>query len=383
MILTPSLTGGGAQKSAAYLSLGLNKYYDVKIISINDLKKDYDYGGDLIELHFKTKKGLISKLYNFVLKAWRIYQIKQKYKPDVVISFMDTPNLLNVFTKRKEKTIVSIRDIVSQRVNSKRLFIRFYLRLLNINADYIIPLCEYSKQDLINVYGMNAANIVVINNICDIDNIDKWTVGGCQLSYEYIISVGRLDIRKGHWHLLRAFAKVHKEISHIKLLITGEGEQHDFLKRLISDLGLDDEVILMGWKNNPYDLMKHAKLLVFTSICEGFGNVLLEALALSKAIVASDAIGGSKEILCPELKDGVQINNIFFSSHAIMTPRLEYDCFDAYSPLNEAEKALAEAIVIGIKDKNLRSKYEESNRRRAMDYRQEIIINKWKEIIEK
>ena len=128
---------------------------------------------------------------------------------------MDAPNILNVFTQRGEKTIASIRNILSQK--SDGLLMHAYLKYLNIAADVIVPLCDYAKNDLINVYGLNPNKLITINNICDVVNIDKWICNSEPMSFEYIISVGRLVPQKGQWHLLRAFAKVHKVFPDLNL----------------------------------------------------------------------------------------------------------------------------------------------------------------------
>jgi glycosyltransferase involved in cell wall biosynthesis len=114
-----------------------------------------------------------------------------------------------------------------------------------------------------------------------------------------IISVGRLVASKDFPSLIRAFAKVRKEVPSC-LLILGEGEERPALERLIADSNLNDDVLLPGYTSNPYVRMAHAKVFVLSSAYEAFGNVLVESLAAGTPVIATDCPTGPREIL----KDG-------------------------------------------------------------------------------
>jgi glycosyltransferase involved in cell wall biosynthesis len=111
-----------------------------------------------------------------------------------------------------------------------------------------------------------------------------------------IISVGRLVASKDFPSLLRAFAKVRKEVPSC-LLILGEGDQRPVLERLIAELVLTDDVLLPGHTRNPYAHLARAKVFVLSSAYEAFGNVLVESLAAGTPVVATDCPTGPREIL--------------------------------------------------------------------------------------
>ena len=115
-----------------------------------------------------------------------------------------------------------------------------------------------------------------------------------------ILSVGRLTDQKAFDILIQAFYFVRKNHP-AKLLILGEGENRTALETLIWQLGLEQDVSLMGFVQNPYPYMAHASLFVLPSRWEGLPTVLVEALYLGTPIVATDCPGGSREIL----KDGL------------------------------------------------------------------------------
>ena len=111
-----------------------------------------------------------------------------------------------------------------------------------------------------------------------------------------ILSVGRLTDQKAFDILIQAFYFVRKNHA-VKLLILGEGENRVALETLIWQLGLEQDVSLMGFVQNPYPYMAHASLFVLPSRWEGLPTVLVEALYLGAPIVATDCPGGSREIL--------------------------------------------------------------------------------------
>jgi len=82
-----------------------------------------------------------------------------------------------------------------------------------------------------------------------------------------------------------------------RLLILGEGENRPALEALILQLGLEQDVNLMGFVQNPYAFMAHSALFVLPSRWEGLPTVLIEALYLGMPIVSTDCPGGSREIL--------------------------------------------------------------------------------------
>ena len=114
-----------------------------------------------------------------------------------------------------------------------------------------------------------------------------------------VLAVGRLTDQKGFNILIRAFARLRKTRA-ARLIILGEGEDRPALEELIRQLGLEQDVSLPGFVQNPYPYMLHASLLVLSSRWEGLPTVLVEALYLGTPIVATDCPGGSREIL----KDG-------------------------------------------------------------------------------
>ena len=110
----------------------------------------------------------------------------------------------------------------------------------------------------------------------------------------FIISVGTLKPVKRHDLLIRAFARIANEA---RLCILGEGSERARLEALISELGLDDRVLLPGYQADPAPWYAYADLFVLSSDHEGFGNVIVEALEQGTPVVSTDCPYGPREIL--------------------------------------------------------------------------------------
>ena len=111
-----------------------------------------------------------------------------------------------------------------------------------------------------------------------------------------LLGVGRLAPQKDFPVLLEAFRRVAAERP-CRLVILGEGPIRGALEDRVRALGLEGQVSLPGWAENPWAFMARAALFVLSSRHEGFGNVLVEALACGCPSVSTDCPAGPAEIL--------------------------------------------------------------------------------------
>jgi glycosyltransferase involved in cell wall biosynthesis len=110
-----------------------------------------------------------------------------------------------------------------------------------------------------------------------------------------LIAIGNLKQEKDFPLLLEAFAKVRQQVN-ARLLILGEGQERNRLEGRRAKLGLDAFVDMPGFVANPYAYLARADLFLLSSASEGFGNVVVEALACGTPIVSTDC-SGPREIL--------------------------------------------------------------------------------------
>jgi glycosyltransferase involved in cell wall biosynthesis len=97
--------------------------------------------------------------------------------------------------------------------------------------------------------------------------------------------------------MLTAFAEAWGRGLNHELVILGSGSQEAALKELADKLGVADRVHFKGQTTNPFAYMKHARALVLSSVYEGFGLVLLEAMTIGVPCISTDCPSGPAEIL--------------------------------------------------------------------------------------
>jgi len=111
-----------------------------------------------------------------------------------------------------------------------------------------------------------------------------------------ILGAGRLRREKDFASLIRAFARLRTQRP-VRLVILGEGEERAALEALVQVLGIESVVSLPGFVENPFTYMSKATVFVISSVWEGFGNVLVEAMACGMPVVSTDCPSGPSEIL--------------------------------------------------------------------------------------
>lgn len=115
-----------------------------------------------------------------------------------------------------------------------------------------------------------------------------------------LIFVGRLSNRQKRVDvLLDAVALLRRTGGAVpfKVILVGDGEDRDFLECRAKALGLQDQVYFLGYKANPYKYYALSDLFVLTSDVEGFGNVIIEAMACGLPVISTDCVAGPAEIL--------------------------------------------------------------------------------------
>ena len=134
-----------------------------------------------------------------------------------------------------------------------------------------------------------------------------------------ILFLGRMSMQKSPWHLIKAFSLLDNKENSIKLVMIGDGDLTvmKYLTELVNKLDLNDKVIFLGRKSNPFQYLKRAKVLALSSYYEGTPNVIVEAIATETPIVSSNCTDGIVELM--SLKNVVATEMISTES-GIITP---------------------------------------------------------------
>ena len=110
-----------------------------------------------------------------------------------------------------------------------------------------------------------------------------------------IVTIGSMKAQKNHPLLLRAFARLNQP--NARLMFVGDGKGRDALLSLAHVLGIADRVILAGFHTDPTPFYLTADVFALSSDYEGFGNVIVEAMACGTPVVSTDCPSGPAEIL--------------------------------------------------------------------------------------
>lgn len=383
-IIIQKLKNGGAERAAANLSKDLSEKYNVYLITFDGTDIAYEYGGSLINIDLPATNNKIKKIINFIKRIIRVRKVKKEKNINISISFMEGANLINILSKKKDIVITSERNLPSF----------FYKRKTKIKyicnkADKIVTLSKLVREDLVNNFGINREKIIPIYNSCDLNRLNIYSnevneiVKTFDKNKRYIITMGRLNYQKGQWHLIKAFEIVKNKIPNVELLILGKGELEGQLKELVQKMELQESVKFLGYMKNPHTILNYCDIFVFSSIVEGLGNVLLEALAFSKPIVSTDCDAGPREILAPNTDMNKKTNEIEYAEYGVLVPAFSEERINENNIKDEEKEGmLANAIIRLLEDYELRKKYEIKAKERIKEFEPNIIKQKWFKLIE-
>ena len=388
-IITPTLNGGGAERVASNLSIELSPLYDVSVIVFDNTQQRYPIAGELIDLHLPSKEGFINKVVTLIKRIRKVKGIKKNCGFDCSISLMSGPSYVNTCSSVRDKTIVSVRNNMTLSNISKfekRMMIQSCKK-----ADAVVALSETVRNDLIDNFGISGRTIRTIYNSVDGERLLQLSKATNDLNEldgaDYIVTVGRITKQKGQWHLIRAFSSVSKKYPELKLVILGQGEENYMsrLKTLVSNLGLEGRVLFLGYIQNPHSIIAGSILFVFSSLFEGLGNSILEALACQKAVISTDCLSGPREILAPGSDYGISgttnLEKVEYAEYGVLTPAFSQDEDIESLSISKEEAFLSEAIESLLSDESLRHDYENKAKQRIGFFSPKEINAKWVSLI--
>ncbi|MGB7592170.1 MAG: glycosyltransferase [Terriglobia bacterium] len=241
----------------------------------------------------------------------KMIRLAWELKPHVLHSSMPELNMATVLSRPflppgvrvliREEVVGSVENARSRKHPAvwNWLYRRLYSR-----ADKVICLSEFVLNDLAENLGIPRRVLVHIYAPVDTELVARLgNEGGNPFEGKgtHILAAGRLEKRKGFDMLLDAMPRVCAAVPGARLTILGEGVLKQELLAQRERLGLNQTVRFVDYQPNPFPHFKHADLFVLSSTNEGFGLVVVEALAVGTPVVAADCGGVLREILrdCP------------------------------------------------------------------------------------
>lgn len=378
-VMIPELGGGGAERVAArvgdYFSVkGDNVYF---FIGNYQVRAKYKVKGKIINTGIEPfmGSGVIEPL-KMIQAAAIIKKYKKKYAIDAAISFMEEFNYINILSRGRERVIVRVCTILSQRndLADSILLNKTLLGLVYNRADSVVVMTDFAKHEMEKRYKIRNKNIVKIEN----------PVGSCPAyvemeSWKYgdhaVICVGRLEDIKRHNIAIRAFRIAADQVKDSELIILGEGPNKKRLSQLIKHLGLEKRVHLLGFQKNVPFYLSHAKVFLMTSKTEGFPNGMIEAMAQGVPIISIDCPGAPAEILGKQ-----RGQDHMMCKYGMLAPNVTGDLWEKES-ITPEELKLADGLVTLLQNKEIRDQYSKASLERSKKYSYEQIMPKWEKIV--
>ena len=304
-ILLPDLRIGGAERVA--LNLGhflLDEGYRVTFVlreETGEYLAQLDQRAGLVALGAPRIRNAIKPLAEYF----------RREKPAATLAFMWPLTVVAVAAKAlarsQTRLVVTEHTTWSRSELVRRARSRFVARatmsLAFRRADAIVCVSQGAADDLARFARIRRSNVHAIYNPIVGDSQSSGTAGlSCEPQswwdgpHKRILAVGTLIPLKGFTSLLRSFAEIRATLK-AKLLILGEGPARQELEDEVRRLQLDGDVFLPGSVQDPTPYYARADLSVMSSETEGFGNVLVEALACGTPVVSTDCPSGPREIL--------------------------------------------------------------------------------------
>jgi glycosyltransferase involved in cell wall biosynthesis len=299
---------GGAEKMLYHTIKGINpERYSAKLCS---LKKKGEFacrleeeGLEVYSLNMRdetTLAGWLDSLRALVL----LVRYFMRERPTIVHSFLFRANIL----ARIAGYLTGVPVIISsvRVMGGEQKWHHFIDRVTAFMADHVVAV-----SDGVKVHVMRNAplpehkvstiyNGVVVGNNASFDASALMNDIGLMADERILLTAGRLHRQKGYDLLLQALSVVQKSFPGVKMLILGEGEEEKSLKKLAHSLELSEKVLFLGLRSDVDRLMQCSDIFVLSSRWEGFPNVLLEAMAAGKPVVAT-AVGGVQELVVDEV----------------------------------------------------------------------------------
>lgn len=348
LFVIPTLGGGGG-KVLLYILKYLDRERFIPHLAVFKNNGEYqdEVPRDVAVYNMnKTRRDFLRLIFMLA------YRVLPEIKPDVVVSFYPYTNTLVLLSRKfsltKPAVVITEHNytpIEQEHVRMARIR-KILIKISYPRAERIIAVSTGVKDGLIKFFGVPEEKIKVIYNGIDYSSISllKDFVGDIRWFKDGIPTItacGRLVRQKNYPLLFEAFARVLK-VCNARLLILGDGEERNSLEELACRLGVKESIIFLGFQKNPFNFIARSHIFVLSSGWEGFGNVIVEAMACGVPVISTRCLSGPDEIIA----DGV---------NGILVPVGDRD-------------AMALAILRLLNDEPLRRRLVEAGRKRAEDF---------------
>lgn len=357
LVFTTALGGGGAESHALRVMNHLDRSRWQPSLAVTRTGGSYERFLAPDVRVFDVSVGRVrSTTGRLLVSVALLRRLLARERPELVLAVMDLPALAalaavaGMADAPPVVACVQVPPLQSyQRSKLGRGVVLPGIRRLFPRAAGVISLSHGVADELARIEPRLRDLTTVIHNAC-VDERNATPVldtsGVPEVSAPVVVAAGRLQPEKGYGDLLDAFAIVRAR-REAELWILGEGPERAAIEARIVRLGLERSVRLLGFRHNPEAFMRRATVFALSSLFEGFGNVIVEALAVGTPVVATDCPYGPGEILQHERS-------------GLLVP-------------TRSPEALAEALDRVLADPGLRERLSQAGKARAQDFTAEAI----------
>lgn len=227
--------------------------------------------------------------------AFKLWLLLRELRPDKLFSFAWGVNLVALTAGNAAGVPVIVNEATVTSENIKEYSFpglrRAAIRALYPRAEAVVAISDFVRNDLLSGFGIPAAKLLTIHNGIDAAAVRKESLAPAPAEGGYIFACGSLTPIKNHALLVEAAAG----LDGARLVIAGRGPLERELSALARERGVS--LSLPGYLENPFPFFRAAAVFAHTSLYEGFGNVILEAMACGVPVVAADCPGAAREII--------------------------------------------------------------------------------------
>ena len=302
----PSLAGGGAERAAVHILNALDdQHWDRSMYLFDRVGPYLDEVSSDIRLSAGTDHSRVGRWH-------ALRRFIRETRPEIVVSFLSYFSVLTaaraagvgarvVFNQQTPMTAFLADGDYPWRGAWHRRVFTLVTRTGYAAADLVVATSRGVADDLQSAFGVNPAKLRVVPNPVDLDRVAAAAAEPLDAEFQsqwtspVIVAAGRLAEAKNYPLLIDAMAVLRQRIP-ARLFILGQGELEASIRARIAERGLTDAVVLCGFQRNPWKFIAKADVFALTSHYEGFGNVLVEAMACGVPVVAT-ASAGTRDIV--------------------------------------------------------------------------------------
>ncbi|HYV87335.1 MAG TPA: glycosyltransferase [Candidatus Polarisedimenticolia bacterium] len=302
VLYLPDLSAGGAERAALNLLEALPGP-DLKVTLLLNRRE-----GPLLPTLPADAAVVSLDAYRTLAALPRLTRFLRRVRPEVLISYLEFNNIVAIWANRlagRPTSIIASHHVTmssfDRATSLKRRLVPLLYRMTLPGADHVVTVSRGVATGMPPALARHNMLSVIENPIVGMRYRDlaaapvphPWFDAG---EPPVILGVGRLMPQKNFALLVEAFARL-AETRPARLVLLGEGPLRGQLLEQIDRLGLAQRAVILPVDPNPWPYMKGAGVVVMSSLYEGFGNVLVEAMAVGTPVVSVDCPDGPAEIL--------------------------------------------------------------------------------------